>query len=522
MRTCSILSLLLGINGFLIAQTAGTPDTTFGDAGSVRINLDEDELCHRLLTDADGNLYLVGNTAHHATSTDLDYFIAKLDPNGNPVADFGHNGHLTGDFGRFRNSRIVDADLRGEALYVIGEGNNAGQQDTQQVFIGKLHLDGNWDPHFGDGGLFTRAFVSEYAVAGSVRALEDGGLVFCGMTADTNLWRIEMPLVGRLRANGTPDSSFGGTGIITWSLANGLAAAKAAHVDGGQLDMVVPMEDGFLLGGFFFTSAASKAMLLRLDHAGRLVGSFGQDGMLFPELNPGLNCRIFAGVRRGQETFLAAKVEVYAQGEDMAFLRLDSSGKNLQYETVDFYQQEDQAQDILIDHHGHVLLAGYSRLSSNHAPGFDSNGFAVASLMDPSHLDDGFADNGRWYWEADAGKESGATAMCETPDGKLLVAGYVAADGDHNYSDMVIVRLMLDTVASPPLITHTHFSLHPNPAQSTLFIENAPAATADIWDTKGRCLIADADAHARIEIAHLQSGIYVVEIAGKRKKFIKL
>ncbi|HEX2899136.1 MAG TPA: hypothetical protein VHS96_05375, partial [Bacteroidia bacterium] len=203
------------LNSWVNGQVPGSLDASFGVDGAVTIDLGPDETCARLLTDAEGNFYFLGNISRYDSVADLDFLVGKCKPDGKLDIGFGDGGQLSGDFGGFRNSRILDADLRDGAIYLIGEGGN-GSLDTQQVFIGKLGLNGQWDADFGLNGFFSRKFVGEWAAAGAIKALEDGRIAYCGMTTDTNAWHIELPMAGRLLANGLADSSFGNTGCITW------------------------------------------------------------------------------------------------------------------------------------------------------------------------------------------------------------------------------------------------------------------------------------------------------------------
>lgn len=550
----------------LLAQSPGAIDVTFGDKGRVQLQLDQDEYCSNVLTDAEGYVYVCGSLAHYGVDTDLDFFVCKLSPDGVLDQQFGQMGVVRGDFGAFKNSRIVDADLRGDALYLIGEGNNAGAQDTQRIFVGKLGLDGQWDLDFGVNGLFSQRFLGEYASAGAVTVLPDGRIVYCGMTDDTLAWHIELPLAGRLLADGRPDSSFGGTGCIAWSLAHGLdalrrgsrgsvsasvsvdARAQASvsaggsvsasvsvdaraqadhggsrrHNDGGKFEALLPVEGGYLFCGAFYTSSYGRAMLMMVDGDGFLDDGFGENGLLFADISPGFTTNVIAAHRHGADILLGATVNVYQRGEDFALLRMDSIGSMLDYQAIDFQGNEDRVQAMLRDRHGRILLAGHSKEPQHTFPSYRSDAFAVAALADFDAFAPEFGSDGQVLLPLTTDLQAGASALCETIDGKLLVAGFVATDQPGDYSDIMLMRLLLDSAISVPPAAISQAHLFPNPATDRIYMSQESPTAASILDASGRVVWQGAVTSVGIDVAGLPAGVYALTLAGKAHRFVKL
>jgi uncharacterized delta-60 repeat protein len=536
----------------LLAQSPGAIDVTFGDKGRVQLQLDQDEYCSKVLIDAEGYIYVCGSLAHYGVDTDLDFFVCKLSPDGVLDQQFGQMGVVRGDFAAFKNSRIVDADLQGGALYLIGEGNNAGAQDTQRIFVGKLDLDGQWDLHFGVNGLFSQRFLGEYASAGAVTALPDGRIVYCGMTDDTLAWHIELPLAGRLLADGRPDSSFGGTGCIAWSLAHGLDALRRGprgsvsadararvsvsasvsaeadhegsrrHNDGGKFEALLPIEGGYLFCGAFYTSSYGRAMFMMVDENGFLDDGFGENGLLFADISPGFTSNVIAAHKHGADILLGATVDVYQRGEDFALLRMDSVGSMLDYQAIDFQGNEDRVQAMLRDRHGRILLAGHSKEPQHTFPSYRSDAFAVAALADFDAFAPEFGNDGQVLLPLTTDLQAGANALCETIDGKLLVAGFVATGQSDDYSDIMLMRLLLDSVVTvpPAAISHDHF--FPNPATDRIYMAQDSPIAASILDASGRVVWQGAVTSAGIDVASLPAGVYALTLAGKAHRFVKL
>src|SRR5690606_36894317 len=102
-----------------------------------------------------------------------------------------------------------------------GQGLNATSLDTFAIFIGKLTLDGEIETTFANAGFYTGEFLGTYNTAGSVLVDTENKIVYCGTTTDDQGTQVEYPLIGRLNSDGTPDSTFGNTGIVVWDIYGG-------------------------------------------------------------------------------------------------------------------------------------------------------------------------------------------------------------------------------------------------------------------------------------------------------------
>ncbi|MEM1000295.1 MAG: T9SS type A sorting domain-containing protein [Bacteroidota bacterium] len=503
-------------------QIPGTLDLSFGDRGRARVHVGADDQVAALLGDAAGNIYLAGQVAEYLPVADLDFLLVKLDPSGRLDPDFGMGGYLRGDLAGFANSRIVAADLQDSAIVFLAEVNR-GAPDTQSVVIGKLDLRGNFDPEFGNDGIFCADFVGTFNAGGDIRILGDGRLLFCGTTSDTSAWHLEMPLIGRLDAVGRRDSSFGTAGIRVWRQANGLTDARVQHNDGGRFQALLDLGDRYLFGGSFFTSVHATGMLMLCDSAGELVPEFGTAGVWFPDLNPGQSTVISDLVRHGDGIAIGAQVDEYFGDTDLYVLQMDLTGENVGVETFDLAGNHDGLRGMLGDEFGQLMVAGESRFPESTAPGYTSDLFVLTVVDEDLRLIADYGQQGHFWWGLE-GEEAGATAIGRTPEGDVLLAGYRADTAAGNLFDVQVLRLHHGAVVARPesiLVPRAAGYLYPNPASDRLWLRGGTARFADIYDLRGRKVMAQQPLGPGIWVAHLPAGMYVLEVAGRRYRWVK-
>ena len=206
----------------------GTPDTSFGDAGTAALAWDGAGnwayLADLLMTQDDG-VVVAGRYEVYGSGLGSDFAIAKLDASGAPDASFGEGGmrvfHDPSDDTSTSNSilRIRATSDGGIAWagydFVLDTGANP-------LVIGHLAADGSTDAAFGDAatpGYFRPAVVpnasSNYASALLVQP--DGKLVvssvYTSFPDKTNF------LAVRATATGQPDPDFADNGVFEADLA---------------------------------------------------------------------------------------------------------------------------------------------------------------------------------------------------------------------------------------------------------------------------------------------------------------
>ncbi|MDN3690805.1 delta-60 repeat domain-containing protein [Chryseobacterium tructae] len=101
--------------------------------------------------------------------------------------------------------------LSDDKVLIAGTANNAGQTD---FFIARLNPDGTYDSSFGTNGIKTIDFFGQNDQLNIMKILYNGKIMLGGSCTKTAT-NIDAALV-RLNADGSYDTSFGGTGKVTY------------------------------------------------------------------------------------------------------------------------------------------------------------------------------------------------------------------------------------------------------------------------------------------------------------------
>lgn len=523
-----LLFLVYSTTGF--SQDSGELDLSFGNNGISTLDVGMIDHCEVMTTDANGNIYFGGSALQVGTITRQEYFIGRLTPNGALDTSFGNNGLLKGEFAPGLLSRISDLKLSDQHLFFMGETSDLLRPDTQQVFIGKVDLDGNWDLTFGVNGLCTDPFLSGSAKAGSLEILSNGKLLWCGMTLDTLPWHLELPLIVRLNPDGSRDSIFGGTGALTWSNTDGLvplAQRTAAHSEGGRFSTILVEPDGYLIAGAMYSASFSTGFLMRIDTLGMPDPGFGTNGVLYINL-PSTLSTAFTKIRYWKNKYLLSGPLLNFNGNEDFFLAcVDSSGAAAEIAGVDFAGLEDRAFDLEVDQFGQILLVGQSVDPANGMLGSQSDQVSFAALNGIHNLAIGFGQAGKFSWSPASGEDAGGTSMSLNSDGKIVLGGYIVDTLGGNFSDLIFMQIGNDGTTDTEQATignprGSRNYIYPNPATERIFVKEIfKDPTGDVVDLSGKLILRQVPLRGGIEVSDLAPGAYYLKMRNGSLRFVK-
>jgi uncharacterized delta-60 repeat protein len=229
----------------------GSPDTTFNDTGFAFVELAEispsDIVAQAAATQADGAVVICGNyfavSAHGA-------FVTRFDATGKVDTGFGIKGAVDVPHDQWISLDV--AAIVDDKIVVAG---GAAVEGVSQGLIAVLNLSGSYNRVFNDGQPLISSPVSQ-----GVRWLHcvprtDGSVIVCGNSGTGALDENLSAVTARFLADGSPDSSFFGSGFTVFNESAGFEYPHGMAV----------MDDGrIVVGGVYFTDSGSdKGWVIR-------------------------------------------------------------------------------------------------------------------------------------------------------------------------------------------------------------------------------------------------------------------
>lgn len=232
----------------------GSLDYTFGYQGKTTVFFGSaDDFGTAILRQPDGKIVVGGVTD---SGTTYDFALARFDTNGVLDNSFGNGGKVITDI------RDTDDECYTLALQTNGKILAAGYTENgyghQQDFsVVRYNTDGTLDDSFGTGGKVITTISTEIDEAQSITLQPDGKILVAGFAKIDGF--VNSALV-RYNTNGTPDDTFGNSGIVI--TAAGTSCSSTA---------VRMQSDGKIVTGGYSYGSSSDFLLMRYL-SGLIVG----------------------------------------------------------------------------------------------------------------------------------------------------------------------------------------------------------------------------------------------------------
>jgi len=252
-------------NGAIVKRNAsGQIDTAFGNAGRAQVTPWAEGSAgtlDRVHRESDGPLLAVGllpgfQTALHRAAAFVQ--LAKVDPSGSLVADFGVGGRKYTSIG-------LHLSMPGLASALDSQGNLlvAGRDPDGRYVVHRF------DPNGGPPGVFPPAGAWFWASppcgvsdSGTAIAASTSGAIYLGASCEG------VPTVFKLTSQGSLDASFGNAGRATAFLPRA-----------GSVGALLPVADGGLyVAGAVASETCVVLAVTKLDASGVPVTAFGENG----------------------------------------------------------------------------------------------------------------------------------------------------------------------------------------------------------------------------------------------------
>ncbi|MBK9155555.1 MAG: VCBS repeat-containing protein [Chloracidobacterium sp.] len=418
---CTVLGLFLFVR---VLGSSGDLDRSFVTGGfGITVTPAAEEVTGSVLL-PDGSLVVVGSVR---VGSSYDSFVSKFTPNGLPDPSFDVDGTVitslsTGSDGA--GSVAVQDDGK---LIVAATRTNVDNGRTQFVIL-RYMANGTLDNSFDGDGILVLPFPALNNAEGrDVIVTEDNKIIAVGRNSSAFA-------VVKLNPDGTLDSAFGDSGIVSMSISgNDLSLTRVALLSDGRI---------VLAGTRRFGGTNYHFAVVRLNANGTLDTSFDGDGLAVTKVGVGTPDQdaaravvvqhddriVVAGdSNNGSGTFFdAAAVRYNLDGSlDQTF---GGDGKV----HIPFGNDYDAANDIALQQDGKLVLAGNSIVGS------DSQ-FALARINPDGSPDMTFGISGKVVTYVPPGR-SVIRSVAVLPNKKIMVSGDIANVNSLTNTNVVIAR----------------------------------------------------------------------------------
>ncbi len=524
MRLYFIFIVLL-TNTICIGQY-GSLKSNFGNDGKLMLDIDDLDELVGVCKDDQGNTIFYGNTSQNLGGIyPFDFFIGKMDEYGNLDESFGDSGIFRSDFPGYEISSIKKAVLDSSGIYFIGGGVNPGLPDTNSIFVGCITRDGQINETFGENGYYTSSFLGAYNTPGSIILDSESKVVFCGSTTDDSVTFAEYSLVGRLLKDGTPDSTFGNTGIVVWdyyagALVDGMGPVTVdpnptRHGEGAYLSQILEVNNSYFVCGRFVNTSFAIIQMMNFSKDGSLNPDFVVAGPHIFQIEPGFNHTIRDVTSFNDKIYLCVETDGFSLGGKFLIQEVDGTG--VLGEVTEFGYENHVLRSNAMDVYDNKLyIGGYSRLNTNNSAGYFSDDFMIYAVDTELVVTNGFADS--IYFEQNMATEDelGMNDFIFHSQ-YAIMGGYMNNVHDDNYTDLAFMAVDFDPthVSKEPI---TEFKVYPNPSNNYLKIDSPEEILElKVYDMSGRIIFSETphESEWELNVDAIASGQYVLHIFGE-------
>lgn len=199
----------------------GALDNTFGTGGKAPVDFGGDDFGLAMARQANGRIVVAGQSRVTGQSVG-SAVVTRLRASGTLDPDFGGNGRVTLPGDGIARAVLVQPDRQ-----IVVAGNASG---SAMMTVTRLNPNGSLDATFDGDGTATIDFGVTADLAGGAVLQPDGKIVVAGSTqAGGDV------AVGRLNANGSPDTTFGSGGKATVDFGAATFGFAVALVPNGRI-----------------------------------------------------------------------------------------------------------------------------------------------------------------------------------------------------------------------------------------------------------------------------------------------
>jgi len=330
----------------------GSLDTSFADSGKLTTCIAKHSSAESVAIQSDGKIVVAGNL--FIDSNNNDFAVVRYNVNGTFDTSFNKTGKATADFGPDDHGHSV-AVYRDGRIVVAGYTTNSSKE---RCALACFKVNGSLDTSFNGTGKVTTDFSGDGNAEGQGVAVQtDGKIVVVGYATAGG---VEKFALARYNTDGTPDTSFGGTGRVMTAV--GISASNATGV--------ALQKDGKIVVAGYAVNNSGRVYdfaCLRYNTDGSLDPSFGDDGKVTTTVGQDGGKANTVAVQSDGKIIVAGSASA-GDNNEFAVARYNASGKL----------------DMSFNSAGNVLTAIESKAAEDRSAAEDTEpGPSMAMINDP-------------------------------------------------------------------------------------------------------------------------------------------
>ncbi len=296
---------------FIVARynTDGSLDTTFQSTGKVSTDFGGlDDEAQSVALQGDGKIVVAGYT--NANSSHYQFALARYNTNGSLDTTFNTTGKLIPSFGTSFERGAGVAVQKDGRIIVVGA-VTVGSKGAMAV--ARFNSDGSPDTTFNVTGQLIAPAGTDSASGTSVVVQPDGAILVGG-SSNPSAGGGHMA-VWRFHADGTTDTTFGGTGEVTTVVGTGSSGASMALQRDGRI----------VLAGSATVNAAGNIAVVRYNGDGSLDTTFNTTGKATTQVSGSASTGSSVVVQADGKIAVAGTAVLGGQ-DDIALVRFNANG----------------------------------------------------------------------------------------------------------------------------------------------------------------------------------------------------
>jgi uncharacterized delta-60 repeat protein len=245
--------------------------TFFVGTGKITTDIIYDDYAQSVAIQSDQKILVFGRTY---TGNSYDFALCRYNINGSLDSSFSNDGIVTTDLNPNSLDEGCSLAVQGDGKIIVAGVSRFVGTSNDNVAIARYNSDGSLDASFGIAGIVTTDFGNQDVLL-SITLQDDGKIVGAGYCySNTGGHQI---LLARYNIDGSIDYSFNNSGFVKLDLAEQGGSDIAWNV--------IIQKDGKILVTGSANYSGLSAYLIRYNSDGSLDTSFGDNGVIYDNIN---------------------------------------------------------------------------------------------------------------------------------------------------------------------------------------------------------------------------------------------